>query len=87
MISAPGVTINNVKMAGLDQGMKDEAGIYINASGEETKGIIISNCEFIGAETAEDSSGGTGIITPSNAGAYLTVKKLFLFQPEVWHVL
>ena len=74
VISVPGVTINNVKMAGLDKGMKDEAGIYISASGEETKGITISNCEFIGAETAEASSGGTGIITPGNAGAYLTVE-------------
>ena len=73
VISSAGVTIQNVTLAGLDKGQKDEAGIYISGNGTETSEITISACKFIGAETATAPSGGTGIISCGNSSAYLTV--------------
>ena len=73
VITSAGVTIQNVTLAGLDKGQKDEAGIYISGNGTETSEITISACKFIGAETAAAPSGGTGIISSGNSSAYLTV--------------
>ena len=73
VITSVGVTIQNVTLAGLDKGQKDEAGIYISGNGTETSEITISACKFIGAETAAAPSGGTGIISSGNSSAYLTV--------------
>ena len=73
VITSAGVTIQNVTLAGLDKGQKDEAGIYISGNGTETSEITISACKFIGAETATAPSGGTGIISCGNSSAYLTV--------------
>ena len=73
VITSAGVTIQNVTLAGLDKGQKDEAGIYISRNGTETSEITISACKFIGAETAAAPSGGTGIISSGNSSAYLTV--------------
>ena len=73
VITSEGVTIQNVTLAGLDKGQKDEAGIYIFGNGTETSEITISACKFIGAETATAPSGGTGIISCGNSSAYLTV--------------
>ena len=73
VITSAGVTIQNVTLAGLDKGQKDEAGIYISGNGTETSEITISACKFIGAETAAAPSGGTGIISSGDSSAYLTV--------------
>ena len=73
VITSAGVTIQNVTLAGLDKGQKDEAGIYISGNGTETSEITISACKFIGAETAAAPSGGTGIISSRDSSAYLTV--------------
>ena len=73
VIISAGVTIQNVTLAGLDKGQKDEAGIYISGNGTETSEITISACKFIGAETAAAPSGGTGIISSGDSSAYLTV--------------
>ena len=73
VITSAGVTIQNVTLAGLDKGQKDEAGIYISGNGTETSEITISACKFIGAENAAALSGGTGIISSGDSSAYLTV--------------
>ena len=73
VITSAGVTIQNVTLAGLDKGQKDEAGIYISGNGTETSEITISACKFIGAENAAALSGGTGIISSGDPSAYLTV--------------
>ena len=72
VITSAGVTIQNVTLAGLDKGQKDEAGIYISGNGTETSEITISACKFIGAENAAALSGGTGIISSGDSSAYLT---------------
>ena len=73
VIASAGVTIQNVTLAGLDKGQKDEAGIYISGNGTETSKITISGCKFIGAESAAAPSGGAGIISNEESSAYLTV--------------
>lgn len=69
-IRSSGVTISNVKIAGLAGGMKDEAAIYVAASGTNDAKIVIENCTFIGG----DNPGGSGIISQAGSGAYLEVK-------------
>lgn len=74
VINSSGVTIKNVKIAGLAAGMKDEAAIYISGNGTEDAGIVIENCEFIGADSVEAASGGSGIISGATYGDHLTIK-------------
>lgn len=73
-IRSSGVTISNVKIAGLAAGMKDEAAIYVAASGTSNAPIVIENCTFIGADSVDAASGGSGIISQAGSGAYLEVK-------------
>lgn len=54
--------------------MKDEAAIYISGNGTEDAGIVIENCEFIGADSVEAASGGSGIISGATYGDHLTIK-------------
>ena len=74
VINSSGVTIKNIKIAGLAAGMKDEAAIYISGNGTEDAGIVIENCEFIGADSVEAASGGSGIISGATYGDHLTIK-------------
>ena len=74
-INAAGVTIQDVTVAGLADGQKDEAAVYINANGTTDAKIVIDNCTFLGADSVTASSGGTGILTATGStGAYLEVK-------------
>lgn len=73
-VQSSGVTIKNVTISGLDQCMKDEGAIYINADGTQDAPITIDNCKFVGANTLDAASGGTGIISPYNQADYLVVK-------------
>lgn len=74
-IQSAGVTIQDVKMAGLEAGMKDEAAIYIGTiTGEESAAINITGCTFSGAENDNDSYGGTGIIAAGGSSVAMNVK-------------
>lgn len=73
-IRSSGVTISNVKIAGLAGGMKDEAAIYVAASGTSNAPIVIEKCTFSGENDDSTSPGGSGIISQAGCGAYLEVK-------------
>ena len=73
-IQSAGVTIQNVKMAGLEAGMKDEAAIYIGTiTGEVSAAINITGCTFSGEKEDDDSYGGTGIIAAGGSSVAMNV--------------
>ena len=67
--STEGVTIKNVKIAGLEGGNKDEAGIYIKTGATAT----IQDCTFQGSAKDDNKYGCAGIITEGNSSNGLTV--------------
>ncbi len=67
--STAGATIKNVKITGLEDGNKDEAGIYIKAGATAT----IQNCTFQGETKDGNKYGCAGIITEGNSSKGLTV--------------
>ena len=76
VIQSAGVTIQNLKMAGLEQGMKDESAICIEANGTNESPIQILNCTFVGSADAVNS-GIVGILTlprQPQTGGYVNVQ-------------
>ena len=59
-INAGNVTIKNLTMSGLENGMKDEAAIYIATN----ESVTITECKFIGTQN-EDNSYGTCLLYTS----------------------
>ena len=57
-INAGNVTIKNLTMSGLENGMKDEAAIYIATN----ESVTITECKFIGTQNENNSYGTAGII-------------------------
>ena len=67
--STAGATIKNVKITGLEDGNKDEAGIYIKTGATAT----IQDCTFQGSAKDDNKYGCAGIITEGNSSNGLTV--------------
>ncbi len=67
-----GATIKNINFTGLAGGAKDNSPIYIAGNGTEATPIVIENCSFTGAVSAERLV--AAIISEGKTGDYLTVK-------------